>query len=110
MTTTPRSSGNRLRSIGSIALAVVVLAAAIIAIIAGRGPAAPVKAAAPATGEPRAIPDRVPWTTNHIVGSPEPPAPYRTQRAYPKLTFKAPVDLDFAPGSDRVFVLHHTCM
>src|SRR5262245_55061570 len=33
------------------------------------------------------IPARVPWTTSRIVGSPEPPPPYRNERAFPNLQF-----------------------
>ena len=47
---------------------------------------------------------RVPWTSSKITGSPEPPPPYRTQRAYPKLTFRNPLDIAFAAGSRRIFV------
>ena len=32
---------------------------------------------------------RIAWTTSRVVGSPEPPLPYRTVRAYPKLTLTA---------------------
>ena len=49
--------------------------------------------------------DRVPWTTSRIVGSPDPPPPYRTERLFPELTFNQPVDLTMAPGSDRWFVV-----
>lgn len=48
---------------------------------------------------------RIPWTTSRITGSPEPPPPYQTQRAFPKLTFSAPTDLAYAPGSDRLFIV-----
>jgi uncharacterized repeat protein (TIGR03806 family) len=48
---------------------------------------------------------RVPWTTSKVVGSPEPPAPYRTEPAFPKLPkFEEPLDLTYAPGTDRLFV------
>jgi uncharacterized repeat protein (TIGR03806 family) len=47
---------------------------------------------------------RVPWTTSHVKGSPEPPPPYRTEVAFPRLTFEEPLDLTYAPGTNRLFV------
>jgi putative heme-binding domain-containing protein len=45
---------------------------------------------------------RVPWTTSKVRGSPEPPSPYRTELAFPKLKFDEPLDLNF--GAGRLFV------
>jgi putative heme-binding domain-containing protein len=42
---------------------------------------------------------RVPWTNSHLTGSPEPPLPLRSERAFPNLTFHAPVQL--IPFPDR---------
>lgn len=50
------------------------------------------------------IDKRVPWTTSNVKGSPEPPPPYRTEPAFPKLKFDEPLDLTYAPGTDRLFV------
>src|SRR5580658_8463823 len=48
---------------------------------------------------------RVPWSGSKVQGSPEPPPPYRTELAFPKLPkFEEPLDLTFAPGTDRMFV------
>src|SRR4051794_24315019 len=47
---------------------------------------------------------RVLWQSSRITGSPEPPAPYRMERVFPKLEFKNPVLLVRAPGTDRLFV------
>lgn len=47
---------------------------------------------------------RVPWTTSRLVGSPEPPAPYRVELAFPRRTFDRPVVITNAPASDRIFV------
>src|SRR5207302_1745693 len=48
---------------------------------------------------------RVPWTTSRVIGSPEPPPPYRTEPAFPKLPkLEEPLDLTYAPGSNRLFV------
>lgn len=48
---------------------------------------------------------RVPWNSNRVVGSPNPPAPYTVERLFPKLTFSSPVDVVALPGSDRLLVL-----
>ncbi len=37
-------------------------------------------------------------------GSPEPPSPYKTELAFPKLKFEEPLDITSAPGCDRLFV------
>jgi uncharacterized repeat protein (TIGR03806 family) len=47
---------------------------------------------------------RVPWTTSKVKGSPEPPAPYRTEVAFPKLKFSEPLDLATVPGGNRLLV------
>lgn len=48
---------------------------------------------------------RVPWTTSKVIGSPEPPPPYRTELAFPKLPkFDEPLDMTYAPGTKRLFV------
>jgi putative heme-binding domain-containing protein len=59
-----------------------------------------------ADGEKRlyGIDRRVPWTTSRIKGSPEPPPPYRFERVFPKLTFKNPLLITTAPGTDRLFI------
>ncbi|QDV14364.1 Soluble aldose sugar dehydrogenase YliI precursor [Rosistilla oblonga] len=53
-----------------------------------------------AKSQPRAA-----WTTSQISGSPEPPLPYTTERAFPSLTFNRCLELTAAPGSDRIFVV-----
>ena len=47
---------------------------------------------------------RPPWTTSRIKGSPEPPPPYRIERAFPQLAFENPVCLIAGPSGDRLFV------
>jgi putative heme-binding domain-containing protein len=59
---------------------------------------------------PYGLDERQAWTSSHITGSPEPPPPYHAERIFPKVTFKLPVDLTFAPGSDRLFVVEHRGM
>src|SRR5437867_3126915 len=51
------------------------------------------------------IEKRVPWTASKVIGSPEPPPPYKTEPAFPNLPkFEEPLDLTYAPGTDRLFV------
>src|SRR5216684_1026426 len=65
----------------------------------------PAKSPSPSTAPGKADPSkRVPWTTSRITGSPEPPAPYRMERVFPKLEFKNPLLLVRAPGTNRLFV------
>jgi putative heme-binding domain-containing protein len=59
--------------------------------------------------EPAKKPDapkvaRRPWTGSRVVGSPEPPPPYKVERVYPNLKFDHPLLLARAPGLDRIFV------
>jgi uncharacterized repeat protein (TIGR03806 family) len=54
--------------------------------------------------KPFGLEKRVPWLTSNVKGSPEPPPPYRTERAFPKLKFNEPLDLTYAPGTHRLFV------
>jgi putative heme-binding domain-containing protein len=53
---------------------------------------------------PSSVARRVPWTTSRVRGSPEPPSPYKTELAFPKLKFDEPLDITNAPGCDRLFV------
>jgi putative heme-binding domain-containing protein len=52
--------------------------------------------------------ERVPWTTSHVQGTPEPPPPYVVERIFPALTFSRPLDLKALPGTDRLVVLQET--
>lgn len=63
--------------------------------------------ASAASSSPRsaALAPRAPWTTSRLIGSPDPPPPYQTQRAFGQLAFKMPVDLAAVPGGDRLFVV-----
>jgi putative heme-binding domain-containing protein len=47
---------------------------------------------------------RTPWTTSRVVGSPDPPPPFKVVRAFPNLKFKHPLLLARAPGDDRLYV------
>jgi putative heme-binding domain-containing protein len=44
------------------------------------------------------------WTTSHVVGSPDPPPPFKVVRAFPNLKFQHPLLIARPPGSDRLFV------
>ena len=57
-----------------------------------------------AADRPVGLDKRVPWTTSKVRGSPEPPSPYRTEIAFPKLKFDEPLDMTNVPGSERLFV------
>jgi uncharacterized repeat protein (TIGR03806 family) len=48
--------------------------------------------------------ERTPWTTSKVVGSPEPPDPYRLELAYPKLKLFEPLSAGLVPGSNRLLV------
>src|SRR5579884_3565902 len=64
--------------------------------------------AAVSAEQPFGLKVRTPWTTSRLTGSPEPPPPYRIERAFPKLAFNKPLLLTSAPGSDRLFVAEHS--
>jgi putative heme-binding domain-containing protein len=44
------------------------------------------------------------WTTSRVVGSPDPPPPYKVVRAFPNLKFKKPLLMAHLPGSERLIV------
>src|SRR5688500_16686338 len=44
---------------------------------------------------------RVPWTTSKVVGSPDPAPPYTLRRAFTKLKFDEPLELQIVPGAAR---------
>jgi uncharacterized repeat protein (TIGR03806 family) len=48
---------------------------------------------------------RIPWTTSRVVGSPDPPPPYRVRKLYPKLQLNYPIAVRHQPGSDRLLVI-----
>src|SRR5579884_317740 len=49
-------------------------------------------------------PVRIPWTGSRIVGSPDPPPPFKVVRAFPQLKFEHPLLMARYPGSDRLLV------
>jgi len=48
---------------------------------------------------------RVPWSSSKIVGTPEPPPPYRTQQVFPRLKFNEPLAMTWVPGSSQLLVV-----
>jgi len=44
------------------------------------------------------------WTTSRVVGTPDPPPPYRFEDAFPRLRFERPIEMGPVPESDRLFV------
>jgi uncharacterized repeat protein (TIGR03806 family) len=54
--------------------------------------------------KPFGIDKRVAWTTSHVVGSPEPPRPYRMENVFPNFKFDEPLELAAVPGSNRMVV------
>src|SRR5439155_24336895 len=44
-------------------------------------------------------------TTSKVVGSPDPPLPYRPVRAFPNLKLNFPIALDRIPGSDQLLII-----
>src|SRR5206468_2796774 len=47
---------------------------------------------------------RTAWTASRIVGSPDPPPPFKVVPAFPNLKFEKPLLLARCPGSERLFV------
>lgn len=61
----------------------------------------------PAGERPFGLDQRIPWNDSRVIGSPDPPLPYKAVRAFPDLTVKQPLGLYPEPGTDRLFVLQH---
>lgn len=56
-------------------------------------------------GKPYGIEERIPWTTSRVVGSPDPPLPYRAKRTFSKLKFIDPLYIEVEPGTDYLLVV-----
>jgi uncharacterized repeat protein (TIGR03806 family) len=61
----------------------------------------------PAAEKPHGLQRRTPWNDSRVVGSPDPPLPYKAVRGFPKLTVQRPVSLTPEPGTDRLFIISH---
>jgi glucose/arabinose dehydrogenase len=55
--------------------------------------------------KPYGIERRILLTTSRVVGSPDPPPPYRVQRVYPNLKLNFPVAVVRQPGSNLLWVI-----
>src|ERR1700722_13541787 len=51
--------------------------------------------------KPFGIDKRERWTTSRVVGSPDPPDPYRLENVFPDLKFNEPLELSIVPGANR---------
>jgi uncharacterized repeat protein (TIGR03806 family) len=49
--------------------------------------------------------NRIPFTGSKLVGSPDPPLPYRARRAFPELNFKHPLHITHVPDADTMLVI-----
>jgi uncharacterized repeat protein (TIGR03806 family) len=49
---------------------------------------------------------RVPLTTSRVVGSPDPPLPYRVRPAFPDLKIPFPIAIAHEPGTESLLVIH----
>src|SRR5687768_17099625 len=55
--------------------------------------------------EPFGLENRIPWITSKVIGSPEPPLPYVTEKTFTNLIFKSPLYVAREPGSDFLLVV-----
>ena len=58
------------------------------------------------SGKPFGIEKRIPWTENHIAGTPEPPPPFTVKRILEKLNIPCPMHVFHEPGTENLFLLH----
>src|SRR5262249_13358815 len=57
------------------------------------------------SARPYGIEKREPLTTSTVLGSPDPPPPYRVHRLYPQLKLNYPIAVEHQPGSDRLWLI-----
>ena len=57
------------------------------------------------TGLPHGIGKRLPLTTSKVIGSPDPPLPFRAVKAFPDLKLSFPIAVTHQPGSDHLLVI-----
>ena len=55
--------------------------------------------------KPFGIAKHIPLTTSTVIGSPDPPLPYRAKRVYPKLKLNYPITIMRQPKSDRLLLI-----
>jgi uncharacterized repeat protein (TIGR03806 family) len=59
------------------------------------------------SSRPHGIERRVPLKTSKVVGSPEPPPPYRVEKAFPNLKIKQALSFEQEPGTNQFLVIQH---
>jgi len=52
-----------------------------------------------------ARPPRPLWKNDKLLGSPEPPAPYGIEKAFPRIEWKAPMYIAPEPGTDKLWIV-----
>ena len=57
--------------------------------------------------KPYGLENRVPFTTSRVVGSPEPPSPYKTERVFPNLKMEQPISIEPEPGTNNLWFTQH---
>jgi uncharacterized repeat protein (TIGR03806 family) len=90
-----------------IAAELLVIAAVLLAVISMRGGLHAEDNTGPSDELGDAVAKRVPFTTSRLVGSPDPPLPYRVRRTYPNLTLKQPIYVEPEPGTDNLIMIHY---
>jgi len=60
------------------------------------------------SAKPFGIDKRTPWNDSRVVGSPEPPLPFKVKRAYEKLNVICPIHVHHVPGTQTLLLLHQT--
>jgi uncharacterized repeat protein (TIGR03806 family) len=56
--------------------------------------------------KPYGLDRRLSWTTSAVVGSPDPPLPYRVRQTFAKLKVPCPIGVAHEPGTDRLILLY----
>ena len=69
---------------------------------------APAMCAAAEPAKPLTPADRIPWNDSKVIGSPEPPTPYRTKRVFERLKLSQPIYLAAEPGTNDYLVVEHS--
>jgi glucose/arabinose dehydrogenase len=55
---------------------------------------------------PFGIDKRIPLTTSRVIGSPNPPPPYRVRKTFAKLKIPCPIAVAHEPGTGNVLLIH----
>jgi glucose/arabinose dehydrogenase len=59
----------------------------------------------PPAKRPYGLEKRIPLTTSRVIGSPDPPPPYRVRKAFTDLKLDYPIAVRHQPGSDRLLTI-----